>query len=516
MTHNGSRQAVLVVDDDEYARSYFCSSLKLMQYKVVTAACIDEARRIVDREGVERFACVLTDFRMPYRAGLLFLSWIRRKDANLATILVTAEGEKDLVTASLREGVIDYLEKPIHHSALEDAVRRAVEHTRAEREREASHRGLREALRSTRLFREVLAPQMQSRLEMRHFPAHEVGGDFCSVSTLSPGRNLVLLGDVSGHDVKAAFISAYFQGMMRGLLECRNAIGEMVGRFNRILCEEWNRVADPSRITIPVSLAVCVCELDFEQEALKILCCGGPGVSLIGRDGGVRVIHTAHPPLGWYADERFEPARIPFEGITDLLLHTDGVEALAAEQKVLKNAVIHRFLSTRESELTEIEQHPPDDLLIMRIKVDTEVATDDQWHPIINEQYSGDEVRDIDKAQNIWRRSLRYAIEAELGDRLYDVLTCIREAMLNAFVHGCGEESDRLCSLQVNYHPGDRTLRIRVDDSGPGHKFDPKKRLKELDGSQGNRLGLSLIQAMSDRCRIENEGTSITFEFKLQ
>ena len=509
-------EKVLVVDDDHYALTYFSSSLNLHHFPVVTAGSAEAAQRILAREGADRFGCVLADFRMPNRNGLELISWVRQRDANLSTILVTAEGEKSLVAASLREGVADFLEKPISHEALNKAVRRAIDKTKVDREREASHRGLHEARLTPHLFEEVISAELASRLETIYQPRHEVGGDFYLALKTSPDCFVIVVGDVSGHDVKTAFTSAYFQGMLRGLFLHHRDIAKVAKSFNAVLCREWNHTSGFESMTVPVSLSVSMCALDYRNSRLHLLNCGAPEALLMGRDGMVLREPAAHPPMGWYADEEYIPREFELAGIDHVLLYTDGVDGCARELDVLKTSFLHKLLSTNGKNLLHwIESSLPDDLLIMRIKVDTDVTGNPDWHPIINEQYAGDEIRDIDKAQNVWRRSLTYALENELNERVFDVLTCIREAMINAFTHGCEEAPERTCSLQVNYNKKTKVLRIRVDDSGPGHAFDPKKRLKQLNGTQGEQLGLSLVEAMSDSCKIENKGTSLTFEFKL-
>ena len=59
-----------------------------------------------------------------------------------------------------------------------------------------------------------------------------VGGDFINVLPIGDERFLFLAGDVSGHDVRAAFVSAYFQGMMRGLLEHNSSLQDVLQLFN--------------------------------------------------------------------------------------------------------------------------------------------------------------------------------------------------------------------------------------------------------------------------------------------
>ena len=122
---------------------------------------------------------------------------------------------------------------------------------------------------------------------------------------------------------------------------------------------------------------------------------------------------------------------------------------------------------------------------------------------MIYEVYHGDEVDRIDEIQAVWRRSLQFALGDGLGSRLYDFLVCCREAVINAMVHGCDSSGGKACTFQVLFSPVLNCVRVRVDDPGKGHRFDPKERLEQLPNLDGQHLGLALIENLCDRFSIE-------------
>lgn len=133
--------------------------------------------------------------------------------------------------------------------------------------------------------------------------------------------------------------------------------------------------------------------------------------------------------------------------------------------------------------------------------------------PIISEQYSGAESAHIDELQSVWRRSLQYALEEELGDRLYELLICIREGMLNALIHGCSGSADKFCHLQITIDRPARKVRVRIDDPGKGHSYDLQRRLATMIPADGQNMGLGIIHHLSDVFVVENKGTSLLFDF---
>jgi anti-sigma regulatory factor (Ser/Thr protein kinase) len=137
------------------------------------------------------------------------------------------------------------------------------------------------------------------------------------------------------------------------------------------------------------------------------------------------------------------------------------------------------------------------------------------FEPILSEHYAGTELEHIDHLQSNWRRSLSFALDDRLGDRLYDLLICIREGMINALTHGCEKSADKFAHLQISINEDRDTLRIYIDDPGKGHEFDLVARLERLGNERGENLGLGIIQHLSDSFKVENKGTSLVFDFSI-
>ena len=135
------------------------------------------------------------------------------------------------------------------------------------------------------------------------------------------------------------------------------------------------------------------------------------------------------------------------------------------------------------------------------------------FSPILSEHYAGTEIDHIDQLQSNWRRSLTFAIGDQFGDRLYDLLLCIREGMINALVHGCERSAEKFSQLQINLNETKDRVRIIIDDPGRGHQFDIENPLADTFGKMGTHMGLRIIYHLSDYFAIENRGTSLVFEF---
>ena len=112
---------VLVVDDYDDARKFFCTFLQFAGYQVLSAVdgmdALDVARR-------QRPDLILLDLKMPRMDGETF----RREqlaDATLSAIpVIVLSGSSDGEEIAQRIAAIDYLRKPIDSSMLLGTVGR--------------------------------------------------------------------------------------------------------------------------------------------------------------------------------------------------------------------------------------------------------------------------------------------------------------------------------------------------------------------------------------------------------
>lgn len=135
---------------------------------------------------------------------------------------------------------------------------------------------------------------------------------------------------------------------------------------------------------------------------------------------------------------------------------------------------------------------------------------------LIFENYSGNEAASIDRFQRVWRRTLQFALPVSFGERLYDLLLCCREGLLNALVHGCGAGADKIASISVSTDDSKTIVRVVIEDPGHGHDFNVEKRIERLSLMEGRELGLAIVHRLSDRIELQNRGSTLVFEFDLK
>jgi len=73
---------------------------------------------------------VLLDLKLPDMDGEKILQWITEKDYPTSVIIITAHGSVDVAVDMIRQGAVDFLEKPFDSSRLCTTVRNTLKHTK--------------------------------------------------------------------------------------------------------------------------------------------------------------------------------------------------------------------------------------------------------------------------------------------------------------------------------------------------------------------------------------------------
>jgi DNA-binding NtrC family response regulator len=119
--------SILVVDDESEIREGLELLLRGEGYGVTSA---ETGEGGLARLEEHPFDLLLLDVSLPDRNGLDLLKEIRRRDANLPVVLITAYGSIEMARAAFKNGAMDYITKPWSNDELLAQVAQAVESRR--------------------------------------------------------------------------------------------------------------------------------------------------------------------------------------------------------------------------------------------------------------------------------------------------------------------------------------------------------------------------------------------------
>jgi len=500
---------VLVLEDDPYVLNFMESSLRLCGYEVIPATSTKDAWKQFEKKGSENIDAIISDFRLPDGTGLEFLKRVLNEDPTLATVVVTGQGEKAVVQESMAMGVYQYLEKPVTHQDLRKLIKDTVAETTRSRQSRRDRQGLEELEAFDQRTSGKVPERLSRHIDIYYQPLHEVGGDFFMTHTYSENEWVILVGDVSGHDIKSGYVSTYFRGMFRGCVENGSRVQEFLQLFNRTLENQSKLSADEL-----VSISLTALYVNFSNDWVCHWNYGAPPGYAVSPEGFIKPCPYGRPPLGWLDSLPTEASHIPVARTQFIYLYTDGLMECASELDINFFSLLYRLFTARNT-ISDLRNSSKDDILAIRYNVNPQSIVNTVFEPLLSEHYAGSEVEQIDYLQANWRRSLNFALGDRLGDRLYDLLICIREGMLNALIHGCERSADKFAHLQISLREDKELIRVVIDDPGRGHNFNLKERLERLETESGKHLGLGIIQHLSDDFQIENKGTSLIFDFEV-
>ena len=114
---------ILIVDDDPGQRSLLNSFLNGQGFETVPVSSGEQALEVL---GQQEFVMMISDVRMPGISGLETLRRLRKVRPTLPVLLVTAYADIRDAVGAMRDGAVNYLEKPIDLDELLASVRNAV------------------------------------------------------------------------------------------------------------------------------------------------------------------------------------------------------------------------------------------------------------------------------------------------------------------------------------------------------------------------------------------------------
>jgi len=132
---------VFIVDDDDLMRA---AIRRMLTTAGLSAETYASGVEFLSSAPLDRGGCLILDVRMPGMDGLEVQAALKQRRAELPVIFLTGSSDIPIAVAAMREGAIDFIEKPFENEDLLARVRHAVQRHQDQR-RELSQRD--EALR---------------------------------------------------------------------------------------------------------------------------------------------------------------------------------------------------------------------------------------------------------------------------------------------------------------------------------------------------------------------------------
>ncbi len=292
---------VLMVDDDLVDRRAVRRALG-EGFVVTEAEDGSQARQSFDSAVPD---CVLLDYNIP---GTNTLELLDRFRQHAPVVMLTGQDDVEAAVAAMKAGAQDYLCKnEFSAERLNQAIHRSIDKAgRQRRELEARGR-LRNEYRSEKRRRRQLEASLQIARDIQQnlipsrapqvdgfdfcgvcLPIEETAGDFFDYVPMGDGSLGVILGDISGHGIGPALLTAETRAYFRALSRASSDVGQVTTIVNRLL---WDDVIGGRFATLFFA------RLDPTSRSLTYASAGHPAY-LVHRSGQITVLDSQTPPWG--------------------------------------------------------------------------------------------------------------------------------------------------------------------------------------------------------------------------
>jgi anti-sigma regulatory factor (Ser/Thr protein kinase) len=358
----------------------------------------------------------------------------------------------------------------------------------------------------------------------------QVGGDWYDMIPLPGSRFALVIGDVQGHDVRAAGLMGQLRIALRAYASEGHRPDAVLSRASRFLHGMTYGDTDEGATT-DLRFATCLyIEVDPTTGTLDVARAGHPDPAIRMADGTVLTRPTAGGlPLGIDPDADYPTTRIALEPGETMLICTDGLIETGGHDLDTGWKRIRTILEEHDGDLEALADalvqgvHGPSSHHTTGPLVDR--REDDIAVLLLCRQAEGPGHGDTLPARPAVRRTMLTVAQAEpervavarhqLRELLHDwssqeqvdsAVLLLSESLTNVLVH---TDADALLLAEVSGDPGDRRMRIEVTDTSDD--LPHRRRPGEL-ASSGR--GLLLMEILADGWGVDprGQGKSLWFE----
>jgi len=318
---------VLIVDDNRTNILVLQKTLKKTGYRIVSALNGKDGIALAKTENP---SLILLDVIMPEQNGFEVIEKLKKDPltAKIPVIFITGEEDVESKLKGFELGAVDYIVKPFHAREVEARVNLHVKlfqttsqliENQAEKLKEIS------ASQNALLITPDQIPEAKFRVFFQ--PLHEAGGDLYDVIKISDEIFGYFIGDVSGHDIGAGFVTASMAALLKQNCTPFNKPTESMAIINNVLVE---LLAEEMYIT-----GVYV-QVNRLSKKMNIIVMGHPPVLFLPKGGEPELLKGKNFFLGMFEDTPYTSIEVSIAPGDRFFLYTDGLIENESEMWAVK------------------------------------------------------------------------------------------------------------------------------------------------------------------------------------
>ncbi|WPE18162.1 response regulator transcription factor [Candidatus Thioglobus autotrophicus] len=119
-----NKATVFIIDDDQQVRAALSLLMESVGWKVKLFAT---AVSFLEQFDSDIPGCIITDIRMPMMSGLDLQIKLKEYRISPPVLMITGHGDITMAVRAIKEGALDFIEKPFNNQYLLDRVHQAIE-----------------------------------------------------------------------------------------------------------------------------------------------------------------------------------------------------------------------------------------------------------------------------------------------------------------------------------------------------------------------------------------------------
>lgn len=119
-----NKATVFIIDDDQQVRSALSLLMESVGWHVKLFAT---AVSFLEQFDSDIPGCIITDIRMPMMSGLDLQIKLKEYRISPPVLMITGHGDIAMAVRAIKEGALDFIEKPFNNQYLLDRVHQAIE-----------------------------------------------------------------------------------------------------------------------------------------------------------------------------------------------------------------------------------------------------------------------------------------------------------------------------------------------------------------------------------------------------
>lgn len=339
---------IVIVDDEELILKSlvreFTPLCESMGTSIHSFTSSNEAMFFLSHENESTFL-VISDLRMPEIKGSVFLQQIHKLYPHIKLFLLTAHSDISDIQEAVKASIHRLLIKPWDHDDLKSSIINAYKCFKLEEENRDLKKELDHNLEIAGEFQKNLLSEpdfsnSSMALDLKYIPVPRLkcGGDYYDYINLNNNRDLIMLGDVSGHGIKPAFVTSMLKvlnAMIKSELYNNDIdLGDLLTKLNEGLFKSLGQIKD----IITTYTAILI---DSNTKKMKVSGAGQLPIYIL-RNNSLKYIKMDSPAMGFIHDYQYKQIEEQLKSDDLIIMFTDGL----IESEKSRTVIDHNRIQT--------------------------------------------------------------------------------------------------------------------------------------------------------------------------